>query len=51
MTGRNVQDAAKAKGMPWSTAKGFDTFTPIGYVSLRQLNLTSQSIHPESYAA
>ncbi|PVF95942.1 hypothetical protein CPB86DRAFT_710215 [Serendipita vermifera] len=29
MTGRNVQDAAKKKGLPWSTAKGFDTFTPI----------------------
>lgn len=22
MTGRNVQDAVKAKGLPWSTAKG-----------------------------
>ncbi|KAK4687263.1 acylpyruvate hydrolase, partial [Tremellales sp. Uapishka_1] len=30
MTARNVQDAVKAKGLPWSTAKGFDTFTPIG---------------------
>lgn len=25
-TARNVQDAAKAKGLPWSAAKGFDTF-------------------------
>lgn len=25
-TGRNVQDAAKKKGLPWSAAKGFDTF-------------------------
>ncbi len=30
MTGRNVQDAVKKKGLPWSTAKGFDTFLPIG---------------------
>lgn len=29
MTGRNVQDAAKKKGLPWTAAKGFDTFTPI----------------------
>ena len=24
-TARNVQDAAKAKSLPWSAAKGFDT--------------------------
>ena len=30
MTARNVQDAVKAKGLPWSTAKGFDTFLPLG---------------------
>ncbi|AAW45982.1 hypothetical protein CNBJ2250 [Cryptococcus deneoformans B-3501A] len=30
MTARNVQDKAKAKGLPWSAAKGFDTFCPIG---------------------
>ncbi|TRM61243.1 hypothetical protein BD626DRAFT_501895 [Schizophyllum amplum] len=30
MTARNVQDAVKKKGLPWSTAKGFDSFTPIG---------------------
>jgi len=24
-----MQDAAKEKGLPWSAAKGFDTFTPI----------------------
>ncbi|EWC45837.1 hypothetical protein DRE_04844 [Drechslerella stenobrocha 248] len=27
MTARNVQDEAKKKGLPWSAAKGFDTFT------------------------
>lgn len=29
MTGRNVQNEAKKKGLPWSIAKGFDTFCPI----------------------
>lgn len=29
MTGRNVQDEAKKSGLPWSIAKGFDTFLPI----------------------
>ena len=37
MTGRNMQEAVKKKGLPWSAAKGFDTFTPIGCVhSARQ---------------
>ncbi|KAK9461953.1 uncharacterized protein V1516DRAFT_673384 [Lipomyces oligophaga] len=29
MTGRNVQDEIKKKGLPWTTAKGFDTFLPL----------------------
>ncbi|KAM5435328.1 putative acylpyruvate hydrolase [Microsporum ferrugineum] len=29
MTARNVQDSAKRAGLPWSIAKGFDTFSPI----------------------
>ncbi|KAL1963376.1 hypothetical protein VTN77DRAFT_8392 [Rasamsonia byssochlamydoides] len=29
MTARNVQEEAKRKGLPWSIAKGFDTFLPI----------------------
>lgn len=29
MTGRNVQNEAKKKGLPWSIAKGFDTFLPL----------------------
>ncbi len=29
MTARNVQDEAKKKSLPWTTAKGFDTFLPI----------------------
>lgn len=28
-TARNLQIAAKNKGLPWSTAKGFDTFSPV----------------------
>ncbi|KAH6917791.1 hypothetical protein BKA70DRAFT_950 [Coprinopsis sp. MPI-PUGE-AT-0042] len=30
MTGRNLQDKVKKAGLPWTAAKGFDTFTPIG---------------------
>ncbi|WFD31382.1 acylpyruvate hydrolase [Malassezia sp. CBS 17886] len=29
MTARNMQEKAKKAGLPWSAAKGFDTFTPI----------------------
>lgn len=29
MTARDIQTAAKAKGMPWSVAKGYDSFLPI----------------------
>ncbi|PWN88932.1 hypothetical protein FA10DRAFT_252935 [Acaromyces ingoldii] len=29
MTARNMQDKAKRKGLPWSAAKGFDTFNPV----------------------
>lgn len=32
MTARNVQGEAKKKGLPWSIAKGFDTFLPMGHV-------------------
>ena len=32
MTARNLQDQVKKQGLPWSAAKGFDTFTPIGWV-------------------
>ena len=30
MTARDLQAAAKKKGHPWSVAKGFDTFAPLG---------------------
>jgi len=29
MTARNMQEEVKKRGLPWSAAKGFDTFTPI----------------------
>ena len=29
MTARKLQDDAKAQGLPWTTAKCYDTFTPI----------------------
>ena len=30
MTARDIQTKAKKKGHPWSVAKGFDTFAPLG---------------------
>ncbi len=30
MTARDLQARAKSKGHPWSVAKGFDTFAPLG---------------------
>ena len=30
MTARDLQSEAKEKGNPWSVAKGFDTFAPLG---------------------
>lgn len=33
MTARNMQEKAKKSGLPWSAAKGLDTFTPIRYAS------------------
>ncbi len=30
LTARDLQAQAKAKGHPWSVAKGFDTFAPLG---------------------
>lgn len=32
MTARNVQNEAKKKGLPWSIAKGFDTFLPVSNI-------------------
>jgi acylpyruvate hydrolase len=29
MTARNVQEVAKKNRLPWSEAKGFDTFLPL----------------------
>jgi 2-keto-4-pentenoate hydratase/2-oxohepta-3-ene-1,7-dioic acid hydratase in catechol pathway len=28
ITARDIQDAAKSKGLPWAEAKGYDTFAP-----------------------
>jgi 2-keto-4-pentenoate hydratase/2-oxohepta-3-ene-1,7-dioic acid hydratase in catechol pathway len=30
ITARDIQGEAKRKGLPWSEAKGFDTFAPVG---------------------
>jgi acylpyruvate hydrolase len=36
MTARNVQNEAKKKGLPWSIAKGFDTFLPVSNVIAKE---------------
>lgn len=33
MTARDLQSKAKEKGQPWSVAKGFDTFAPLGRIA------------------
>lgn len=37
MTARNMQEEAKKKGLPWSMAKGFDTFLPLSGVIPKRL--------------
>jgi 2-keto-4-pentenoate hydratase/2-oxohepta-3-ene-1,7-dioic acid hydratase in catechol pathway len=37
MTARDLQDAAKAKGLPWAVAKGFDQSAPISkFIPVKQ---------------
>ncbi|KAI8965944.1 hypothetical protein F5Y11DRAFT_234692 [Daldinia sp. FL1419] len=43
MTARNIQNEAKKKGLPWSIAKGFDTFLPIS-------NLIAKSAIPNPHS-
>ena len=45
MTGRNVQDEAKKKGLPWSIAKGFDTFLPISQLIAKSRIPNPQNAH------
>ncbi|KAM3707775.1 hypothetical protein ACJW30_02G049600 [Castanea mollissima] len=37
MTAREIQASAKSAGLPWTVAKGQDTFTPIGSVLPKEL--------------
>jgi 2-keto-4-pentenoate hydratase/2-oxohepta-3-ene-1,7-dioic acid hydratase in catechol pathway len=36
ITARDIQTVAKKNGWPWSIAKGFDTFAPIGEIILKE---------------
>ncbi|MDG6228803.1 MAG: fumarylacetoacetate hydrolase family protein [Candidatus Thermoplasmatota archaeon] len=36
ITARDIQDEAKKHGLPWSIAKGFDTFAPLSEVVLKE---------------
>lgn len=37
MTARDLQAAAKKAGLPWTVAKGFDTFAPLGPITPREV--------------
>ncbi|KAI8867641.1 hypothetical protein GQ42DRAFT_164662 [Ramicandelaber brevisporus] len=47
MTARNEQDAAKAKGLPWSAAKGYDTFTPVNPKMIGKDVIDAESLQKE----
>ncbi|WP_175060066.1 fumarylacetoacetate hydrolase family protein [Thermococcus sp. 2319x1] len=46
ITARDLQWEAKKKGLPWTVAKGFDTFAPIGprIVDKREINVDDLEI-------
>ncbi len=46
ITARDLQAEAREKGLPWSLAKGFDTFAPVGprIVDRRELNIDDLEI-------
>ena len=46
ITARDLQWEAKKKGLPWTVAKGFDTFAPIGprVVDKRELDISNLEI-------
>jgi len=46
ITARDLQAEARRKGLPWSLAKGFDTFAPVGprIVDRRELDIANLEI-------
>jgi 2-keto-4-pentenoate hydratase/2-oxohepta-3-ene-1,7-dioic acid hydratase in catechol pathway len=46
ITARDLQAEARERGLPWSMAKGFDTFAPVGprVVDKRELNIEDLEI-------
>jgi acylpyruvate hydrolase len=44
MTARDIQEAAKAKKLPWTIAKGYDTFCPISKVVPKRKLADPQSV-------
>nr|DAD38125.1 TPA_asm: hypothetical protein HUJ06_008766 [Nelumbo nucifera] len=44
MTAREIQSSAKSAGLPWTVAKGQDTFTPISSVVRSQTQILSLSL-------
>ncbi|UCD04715.1 MAG: fumarylacetoacetate hydrolase family protein [candidate division WOR-3 bacterium] len=44
ITARDVQSAAKKQGMPWTVAKGYDTFAPLGPTIVPAQNLDPSNL-------
>lgn len=47
ITARDIQDEAKKKGLPWTIAKGFDTFAPISTVVFKEAIVDPQNVNIE----
>lgn len=47
ITARDIQHDAKRKGLPWTTAKGFDTFCPISNAVMKERVENANSLDME----
>ena len=45
VTARDIQSQAKKNGLPWSLAKGFDTFAPLGNLVEFTTDIDLQNLH------
>lgn len=47
ITARDLQESAKKNGLPWSLAKGFDTFAPVGNFVEYNKEMNLENMHIE----
>lgn len=45
VTARDIQATAKKQGMPWTVAKGYDTFAPLGPIIVPAQNLDPSNLN------